>query len=816
MAWLEELQLVAASGDPSPLTDGALLLGSGHRGHDLTVIDSGAGTIRWLALSEDGAMPLDAAVLGEEPRIAASGSGGSLSWPVLQAGFDAWDAGETDSFHTYLGDTPSYGMRAVVLTARLDSGPAVFIAGPTADAPRAYGLEGGTLALRSAGETHPYSEGTSAMALVTAEGTPFLYTGSATAHGIAGYRVTASGALEPAGGLGMAESLPLAGVSALAAAETGGRSYLLAGASGSSSLTVLQVAEDGALEPTDHVIDSLHTRFGTVAHLETIALGERVYVFAAGADAGLSAFALTPAGTLVHLESLADTTTRPLDAVSALAATGAGTAVEVLAASATEARIARFRLEAASTGTATIGEGTIDGGTGDDILSLAGGDGRLSGGAGRDILEDGPGSDTLRGGEGEDIFVLTADGTRDVIEDLTPGADVLDLSGWAFLHDAAQLAVETTAQGAVLRYGDEELVLRTADGAPLEVDDIPALLRQGPSRVTITLGELQVAPEPEPLGPPLVPPPPTMPAQDPADPAPSPDPAPTPSESPETDGFLLIGSDGADQLTGGDGPDTLAGADGPDTLSGSGGDDNIAGSGGADVVIGGEGRDSIGGGEGADLVTGGPGADVIGAGRGDDSIDGGAGPDRMSGGAGEDTLLGGAGDDTMGASYGHDVLYGEGGDDSLGGGTGRDTLEGGAGADAIGGGEGDDVIAGGEGHDFLAGGGRDDSIDGGDGDDRINGGDGDDTMTGGAGADEFVYNFFKDGDADVITDYEDGVDSFRMSGIDNAPGSGLQGYVDALNISDTAEGALMDYRGHTILLEGVAASELGLEDFTFL
>ena len=152
----------------------------------------------------------------------------------------------------------------------------------------------------------------------------------------------------------------------------------------------------------------------------------------------------------------------------------------------------------------------------------------------------------------------------------------------------------------------------------------------------------------------------------------------------------------------------------------------------------------------------------------------------------------------------------------MGGGTGRDTLDGNAGADAIGGGEGDDEISGGNGNDFLAGGGRNDVIDGGAGDDKINGGDGDDRMTGGTGADEFVYNFFKDGDSDVITDFENGVDSFRMTGVDNAPGSGLQGYVDALNITSVSVGAMITYQGHTILLEGVAATDLGLEDFIFI
>ncbi|WP_412507213.1 calcium-binding protein, partial [Roseovarius sp. SYSU LYC5161] len=164
------------------------------------------------------------------------------------------------------------------------------------------------------------------------------------------------------------------------------------------------------------------------------------------------------------------------------------------------------------------------------------------------------------------------------------------------------------------------------------------------------------------------------------------------------------------------------------------------------------------------------------------------------------------------------------GDDSLGGGTGQDTVDGGAGDDAIGAGEGNDTVMGGDGDDFVAGGGRDDVVEGGAGADTVNGGDGDDTMTGGDGADVFVYNFFKDGDEDVITDYEDGTDGFlirTVSTLDGTPnidngGNGLSGFLDALNITDTADGAQMNVDGHLVLVENVAAANLTLDDFQFI
>ncbi|MFD2741465.1 choice-of-anchor L domain-containing protein [Sulfitobacter aestuarii] len=279
---------------------------------------------------------------------------------------------------------------------------------------------------------------------------------------------------------------------------------------------------------------------------------------------------------------------------------------------------------------------------------------------------------------------------------------------------------------------------------------------------------------------------------------------------------LLQGDLGDDLLNGGVGDDGLQGGAGNDTLNGGAGDDNLAASDGDDVVNGDEGDDLMGGGLGNDTMDGGAGNDFMGGGMGDDSMMGGDDHDVVNGGAGHDTLDGGADNDTMGASFGEDVVIGGTGNDDMGGGAGSDTLKGGAGDDSIGGGEGNDVITGGAGNDFLAGGGRHDVIKGGIGDDTINGGDGDDVMSGGAGADVFVFNGFKDGDMDVITDWTNGEDSFRMSGIENAPGSGLAGYLDALDLTEVEGGVQMSYQGHEILLEGVARADLGLEDFTFL
>ena len=291
------------------------------------------------------------------------------------------------------------------------------------------------------------------------------------------------------------------------------------------------------------------------------------------------------------------------------------------------------------------------------------------------------------------------------------------------------------------------------------------------------------------------------------------------------DGDDLIGGlDGNDSISGGLGSDSLFGEAGADTLSGGEGNDTVAGGDGDDLVSGDAGNDSLGGGFGNDTLDGGDGDDTMGGGVGDDSLSGGNGADVVAGGAGNDSLDGGDGNDSISGSFGNDLINAGAGDDQIGGGTGRDTIDGGAGNDRIGGGEGDDDISGGSGNDFLAGGGRNDVIDGGTGNDTINGGTGNDIMTGGADADQFVFSSFVDGEFDVITDFTDGTDSFLIRIVNPDTGeanisngnNGLQGFVDALGITQTDAGAQINVNGQVILLEGVDASVLGIDDFQFL
>lgn len=286
----------------------------------------------------------------------------------------------------------------------------------------------------------------------------------------------------------------------------------------------------------------------------------------------------------------------------------------------------------------------------------------------------------------------------------------------------------------------------------------------------------------------------------------------------------LDGSESADYIVANELNNTMIGLEGDDILLGAGGSDYLLGGLGDDQLEGGSGDDTVSASDGDDIVDGGTGNDLIGGGIGNDQLNGDTGNDVIFGGLGHDTIDAGDGNDVVRGGFQDDVITGGLGHDTIVGGAGQDVITGDAGNDVIGGGLGDDVIDGGDGNDFLAGGGRNDVLDGGTGNDTINGGDGDDVMTGGDGADLFVFNAFRAGDNDLITDYQVGIDSFLIrtenpetgeANLDNG-GNGLQGYVDALNITDTTNGAQMNIDGHLILLSGIIAVELTLEDFQFI
>ncbi|WP_448572539.1 calcium-binding protein [Trichothermofontia sp.] len=206
------------------------------------------------------------------------------------------------------------------------------------------------------------------------------------------------------------------------------------------------------------------------------------------------------------------------------------------------------------------------------------------------------------------------------------------------------------------------------------------------------------------------------------------------------------------------------------TITGTPGNDRILGTIDSDRILLLEGHDTAYGGDGNDSISGDLGNDLIFGGRGDDVINGGHGEDFVFGGKGSDTVYGDEGNDFIRGDLDNDFLYG------------------GAGNDYIYGGKGDDNLYGGDGNDILFG-------------DR-----GNDVLTGGTGSDIFVIG--PDTDADVITDFQNGVDVI-----------GLIGGLNYENLDIYQEGVNTILRNRTTqaviaTLQGVNASLLSPSDFT--
>ena len=250
----------------------------------------------------------------------------------------------------------------------------------------------------------------------------------------------------------------------------------------------------------------------------------------------------------------------------------------------------------------------------------------------------------------------------------------------------------------------------------------------------------------------------------------------------------VTGGAGDNYATGDDNAQFISLGEGNDTLYGGGGDDTVGSAGGDDSLFGEAGNDTMNGGTGADSLWGGTESDVVYGNQQDDLLYGNQASDTLYGGQDSDTVYGGQ--DT-------DLLYGNLADDMLYGNLGADTLYGGQGNDALFGGQGDDLLIGNL------------------GDDTLYGNLGDDTISTGAGSDVIVVG--NDGGIDVVADF-DGATGDVVQLAANVNGTAIDTFAElqaaaADNASGNVEIALGS--GNTLTLNGVTASELQSEWFTF-
>jgi len=578
------------------------------------------------------------------------------------------------------------------------------------------GSDGSLSPLSARGDTaSTYVAQVDMMAAAMVNGQQLVFAASGHESGVSAYRLDSNGGLSHMDSLGAREGIGINAPTALLSTDVGGQPVLVLAAAGSNSISVIGVGSDGHLSLRDHLTDSLSTRFGAVTVMEAIIHDGRTYLVAGGGDDGLTLFTLLDDGRLLVLDALADSTALGLDNVNGLALQMQGDTLHVFASSETEAGLTHA--------TATLSHDAVQtGGSGNDTLEAAD-----SG----SVLLDGAGDDWLGGGAGADVFVLTADGSRDEIHDFDPNMDRIDLQAWEGLTSVAQLEITSTASGAVLRYGSEELHLHTTQDHSLTLNDFlrrdllglfrpqpdveaPVIL-SGDGQLVGGSGEDRLSGR-----------------------------AGNDSLYGQAGDDYLLGADGNDALWGAEGHDTLLGGDGSDVLYGEDGHDSIDGGNGHEQIYGGAGDDSLSGGTGADNLYGGANNDTLAGGSSTDQLFGGNGNDSISGGTGADTLYGGAGNDTMFGNTALDTIYGEGGDDYISSGDGIDYVDGGAGNDTIYGRSGWDSLFGGDGNDSIIGSAGDDLLNGGEGNDWISAGSAWDVAYGNDGNDTLYGNFGSD------------------------------------------------------------------------
>jgi len=356
---------------------------------------------------------------------------------------------------------------------------------------------------------------------------------SAKGHAIYSYAVGADGRLAARSVLDMTDGLGVATPTQITQVRVAGEVYALVGAAGSSTITVLHIGDDGAMQVTDQIIDSRDTRFQSVSVLEGVTAQDRAYVIAGGADDGLSLLTVLPGGRLAHLETIADDLHSALSNPQGLDIVIDGARLDVLVTGLTGVGQADTGPAGRAAGLSGVDHFEIDLGAGALLSGTAGND-ILRGDAGGDIIRDGAGVDRMWGGAGADVFILSADGESDRILDFELGVDRIDLSAWGPITSLADLTFGTKGAAVEIQVGDDLVQIDSIDGQALSPDDFTlADLLGGLGRVnldSIPLGDQNV------VGGAL--------------------------------SDVLVGAGGADTLVGGQGADTLAGGGGDDLLVG--------------------------------------------------------------------------------------------------------------------------------------------------------------------------------------------------------------------------------------------------------
>lgn len=316
--------------------------------------------------------------------------------------------------------------------------------------------------------------GISGLQMVQVGNEVFVISISGTEDGLSSYRVDASGELALQDSIGTKDGLWLAGLTDVISVETGGVTYLVASAFESSSVAVVRLNEQGVFFISDVVNDTRDTRFSGASALDSFEVNGRDFIVVGGNDGGISLFELLPQGQLFHQQTVVQTNDWNIGAIESLRAVVFGGEVQIVLSGTGQGGLAQLVLSLDDFGNRQVGNAAANQMTGgaldDTLLGMAGND-QLSGGAGDDTLFAGTGYDVLTGGAGEDVFVFTADGQSDRIEDFEFGVDRLHLGDWGRIYDISALELIQKSYGAIIRWQNEEIVIYAQDHTPIQISD---------------------------------------------------------------------------------------------------------------------------------------------------------------------------------------------------------------------------------------------------------------------------------------------------------------------------------------------------------
>ncbi|WP_170762974.1 dockerin type I domain-containing protein [Ruegeria lacuscaerulensis] len=284
-------------------------------------------------------------------------------------------------------------------------------------------------------------------------------------------------------------TLGIATPTAVEVVQVYGQSWVVVAGAGSNSLSVMELASDGHLTPTDHVLDTLHTRFESIQDLAVIEADGHAFVVAGGGDDGVTLFTLTPDGQLIHLDSFEDTNQSGLQNVETLSVAHVGDELQILVGSQQDAGLTHLTVSIENLGVVRDGFGSVIGTAGDDMLSGSVLDTTLSGGKGDDILIAGSGATVMNGGRGADIFVMQYGSDVTSINDFEAGSDRLDLFDYPLLRTPGQLTFTSTAQGAHIEYLDEVIEIVSATGGPLTSAEVFGAGFGGPDHIPVDFSD---------------------------------------------------------------------------------------------------------------------------------------------------------------------------------------------------------------------------------------------------------------------------------------------------------------------------------------